>query len=339
MRIAISLPRDGTTDWATTTAYVREDSVWSAEAWGHDGVTPLAYLSAQTETIHLGAGILQVGTRTPALLAMTALGMQSVSSGRFRLGLGTSGPQVIEGWHGIPFSGAVSRMRETIEIVRQATSGARLVHAGRYYTLPLPGGEGRALRSSAPSVAHLPIYIAALGPKSLRMTGELADGWVGSSFVPETADVLLAPVREGAVAAGRPGGAIDIMAGGAVEFTEDISEAEARHARGLAFTLGAMGSVGRNFYNDAFARQGWADDAQAVQRLWQEGKREEARARVPLEMARKVNLLGSEGMIRDRLRIYRDVGVTTFRAGVEGSTDERVKTLERLMELVAEVAP
>ena len=229
-------------------------------------------------------------------------------------------------------------MRETIEIVRKATRGERLVYEGRHYTLPLPGGEGKALRASAPSIAHLPVYIAALGPNSLRMTGELANGWVGTSFVPETADLLLGPLREGAEAAGRAASAIDIMAGGAVEFTAEVEEATARHARGLAFTLGAMGSPRRNFYTDAFVLQGWADDAKAVQRLWLEGKREEARARVPLEMARKVNLLGTDEMVRDRLRVYRAAGVTTLRVGLDGAIDRRVETLGRLMELVSELA-
>ena len=343
MRVSISLPRDGTDDWATTIAYVQEaerlgvHSVWSAEAWGHDGVTPLAFLAAHTSTIKLGTGILQGGTRTPALLAMTAMGMQSISGGRFLLGFGTSGPQVIEGLHGIPFTGAVSRIRETIEIVRKVVSGERVTYQGRHYTLPLPGGEGKALRTSAAGLDHLPIYVASLGPNSLRMTGELADGWLGASFVPETADVFLEPIRDGAAAMGRAFDAIDIQAGGAVEFTDDVDEAAARHARGIAFTLGAMGSPTTNFYNDAFVRQGWADDAKAVQRLWVQGKRDEARARVPVELALKINCLGDDLAVRDRLRVYRDAGVTTFRAGVEGSIDERVETLGRVMALVEEL--
>ena len=210
MRVSIALPRDGTDDWPATIAYVQEaerlgvHSVWSAEGWGHDGVTPLAFLAAHTSTIKLGTGILQGGTRTPALLAMTAMGMQSISGGRFLLGFGTSGPQVIEGFHGIPFTGAVSRIRETIEIVRKVISGERVTYQGRHYTLPLPGGEGKALRTGAAGLDHLPIYVASLGPNSLRMTGELADGWLGASFVPETADVFLDPMRAGAAAAGRP---------------------------------------------------------------------------------------------------------------------------------------
>ena len=343
MRVSIALPRDGTDDWPATIAYVQEaerlgvHSVWSAEGWGHDGVTPLAFLAAHTSTIKLGTGILQGGTRTPALLAMTAMGMQSISGGRFLLGFGTSGPQVIEGFHGIPFTGAVSRIRETIEIVRKVISGERVTYQGRHYTLPLPGGEGKALRTGAAGLDHLPIYVASLGPNSLRMTGELADGWLGASFVPETADVFLDPMRAGAAAAGRPFGDIDIQAGGSVEFTDDVDEAAARHARGIAFTLGAMGSPTTNFYNDAFVRQGWADDAKVVQRLWVEGKRDEARARVPVELALKINCLGDDLAVRDRLRVYRDAGVTTFRAGVEGNIDERVETLGRVMALVEEL--
>ena len=343
MQVSISLPRDGTTDWDSTIAYVQEaerlgvTTVWSAEAWGHDGVTPLAFLAGQTSTIKLGTGILQGGTRTPALLGMTAMGMQSISNGRFLLGFGTSGPQVIEGWHGIPFAGAVSRIRETIEIVRKVVSGERVTYQGRHYTLPRPGGEGKALRTSAQGLAHQPIYVASLGPKSLHMTGELADGWLGTSFVPETADIFLDPMRAGAAAAGRSFDAIDIEAGGAVEFTDDVDEAAARHARGIAFTLGAMGSPSTNFYNDAFVRQGWADEAKAVQRLWVEGKHDEARDRVPVELAHKINCLGTEEMVRDRLRVYRAAGVTTFRAGVDGTINERIETLGRLMRLVGEI--
>jgi len=343
VQVSISLPRDGVNDWATTIAYVQEaerlgvHSVWSAEAWGHDGITPLAFLASHTTSIKLGSGILQAGTRTPALLGMTAMGMQSISNGRFLLGFGTSGPQVIEGWHGVPFKGAVSRMRETIEIVRKVVSGERVHYQGKHFTLPIPGGEGRALRTSAEGLEHQPIYVASLGPNSLRMTGELADGWLGTSFVPETADIFLDPLREGAAAASRSFDEIDIHAGGAVEFTDDVEEAAARHARGIAFTLGAMGSARTNFYNDAFVRQGWADEAKAVQRLWVEGKRDEARDLVPPELALKINLLGTDDMIRDRLRLYRDAGVTTLRAGVDGSIDQRVEILGRLMTLVAEV--
>ena len=317
MRVAVSLQRDGVDDWASAVRFAQEaerlgvNALWSAEAWGHDGITPLAYLAGQTETIQLGTGIMQAGTRTPALVGMTAMSMQSISGGRFRLGLGTSGPQVIEGWHGVPFEGAVSRMGEIVEIVRTVCRGEKLSHSGRHYTLPLPTAEGKAIRSGAPPVDPPPIYLASLGPRSLRLTGAIADGWLGTSFIPETADV----------------------------FTDDPEPVLQSHARGLAFTLGAMGSPTRNFYNDAFCRQGWADTAKEVQRLWIEGKRDEARARVPLELAQKVNCIGDDAAIKERLRIYRDAGVTTLQPSVEGSNvDERVENLERFTRLVDDIS-
>jgi len=195
--IALGLVRE---DWDEATSYVVEAerlgvaSVWSAEAWGYDAVTPLAYLAAKTSRIRLGSGIMQAGTRTPALVAMTAMSLASLSADRFLLGLGVSGPQVIEGWHGIRFERPLQRMREIIEIVRLAASGERLRYKGKVYELPLPGGEGKALRSGAQPMPQVPIYLATLGPKSLEMTGELADGWLGTSFMPER---ILRPYRRG----------------------------------------------------------------------------------------------------------------------------------------------
>ena len=180
------------------------------ESWGFDAITPLAYLSARTTRIGLGTGIVQLGSRSPANLAMTAMSMQSLSDGRFRLGLGTSGPQVIEGWHGVPFSRPIQRTREIIEIVRMVTSGERVAYDGEVYQLPLPDGEGRSIRSSAEPV-HVPIYIAALGPRNLELTGELADGWVGGSFIPETAEVFLKHLRIGAERADRSLSDLDLQ--------------------------------------------------------------------------------------------------------------------------------
>src|SRR5213592_594589 len=185
MNVAISL-RLATEDWEQGSAYVVEaerlgaHSVWTPEAWGHDAVAPLAFLAARTSRILLGTAIMQAGTRTPALIAMTALSLASMSHGRFRLGLGVSGPQVIEGWHGIRFDRPVRRMRETAEIIRRAVRGERLEYSGSIYTLPLPGGEGKALRSVAKAQPGIPIYLATLSPKSLQMTGEIADGWLGT---------------------------------------------------------------------------------------------------------------------------------------------------------------
>ncbi len=340
MRVAISL-RLANDDWARASAWVVEaerlgaDCVWSAEAWGHDAVTPLAYLAARTTRIKLGTGIVQAGTRTPALIAMTAMSLASMSGGRFRLGLGVSGPQVIEGWHGVRFDRPVQRLRETVEIVRRAVRGERLEYTGRVYRLPLPGGEGKALRAAARPQPDIPIYLATLAPRSLEMTGEIADGWLGTSFMPEHARVFFDPIAAGAARAGRTLAALDLQAGGVVAFGDGVERLVAARKPGLAFTLGAMGSRRRNFYNDAFGRAGYADAAAEVQRLWLEGKREEAAARVPDELALKANLLGTEAMVRERLRVYRDAGVTTLR--VEPAADQldaRVATLGRLMDLL-----
>lgn len=344
MKIAIGLHRDHIDDWDSAALYAQQaeklgvDSIWSAEAWGYDGITPLAWLAAKTETIALGTGIIQGGTRTPALVGMTAMSLQSMSGGRFRLGLGTSGPQVVEGWHGVPFAGAVSRLAETAQIVRKVCNGERLVHDGRHYTLPLPGGEGKAIRSGSPPCQPPPIYLASLGPRSLELCGEIADGWLGTSFIPETADIFFDDIRAGAERAGRSIDDIDLEVAAGVVFTDDIERTAKQHARGIAFTLGAMGSAKTNFYNDAFCRQGWADAAKEVQRLWIQGDRDTARDRVPVELALKVNCIGNEQDITDRLRIYRDAGVNTLRAGIEGDTvRDRLQNLERLMHLITQL--
>ena len=313
------------------------DSAWSAEFWGGDALTPLAYLAGQTSTIRLGTGIVQLGARTPAMLAMSALSMQALTGGRFILGIGTSGPQVMEGWHGVRFDRPVQRTRETIDIIRKVSAGERLAYDGKVYTLPLPDGEGRAIRS-AMAPTHIPIYIASLGPANLRLTGELADGWIGNSFFPETADVFFDPMRAGAAAAGRDFNTLDLTVAAGVEFTDDVEEAGRRHAEGYAFTFGAMGSANANFYNDAFARQGFGDDVREVQRLWMAGDQAAARKRVPIEIGLRTNLIGTDDMVRGRLRLYRDAGITTLRPGLAGGDlDARLTTLARLLDLVAEI--
>src|SRR3954451_12914378 len=217
------------------------DSVWVPEFWAFDALTPLGYLAASTTTIRLATGIVQLGARTPAMLAMSALSMQALSGGRFVLGVGTSGPQVMEGWHGVRFNRPVQRTREPIEIIRNVSAGEPLAYDGDIYTLPLPDGEGRAIRSLMPPT-HIPIYVASLGPATLRLTGELADGWIGNSFFPETADVFLDPIRDGAARAGRSLADIDLTVAVGLEFTDNVEEAGRRHAAGYAFTFGAMGS-------------------------------------------------------------------------------------------------
>jgi alkanesulfonate monooxygenase SsuD/methylene tetrahydromethanopterin reductase-like flavin-dependent oxidoreductase (luciferase family) len=205
------------------------------------------------------------------------------------------------------------------------------------YTLPLPGGEGRSLRTQAAPVP-VPVYVASLGPANLRLTGELADGWIGTGFFPETAATFLDPIREGATAAGRDPAALDLTVAVGVELTDDVEEAGRRHAEGYAFTIGAMGSPTRNFYNDAFTRQGYGEDVREVQRLWVAGDRDAARRRVPTAIGLGTNLVGTEDMVRDRLRLHRDAGITTLRAGLPaGGLDARLDQLGRLLELVSAV--
>jgi alkanesulfonate monooxygenase SsuD/methylene tetrahydromethanopterin reductase-like flavin-dependent oxidoreductase (luciferase family) len=288
------------------------DSLWAPEAWAFDAFTPLAFVAAQTETIRLGTAIAQLGARTSAMLAMTALSMQVLSHDRFVLGLGTSGPQVMEGWHGVSFDKPVARTREAIETIRTITAGEKV---------------GKIRSPLAPK--HVPIHVAALGPANLRLTGELADGWIGNSFVPEQAEVFFAPMREG----GRFD-ELELTVAVGVEITDD-PDVGRRHARGYAFTFGAMGSATHNFYVDAFARQGYEDDVRAVQRLWLDGKREEAADRVPEEIGWKTNLLGTPDMIKARLRLYRDAGVHTLRCGLPNERD--LDTLAQLLDLVREV--
>ena len=341
MTLRIGVPATagpGGVDFVREAERLGADSAWTAEFWAGDALTPLAFLAAKTSTIRLGTGIVQLGARTPAMLAMSAQSMQTLSGGRFLLGIGASGPQVMEGWHGVRFDRPVRRTRETIEIIRKVSAGERLAYEGEIYTLPLPGGEGRAIRSLVPP-EHLPIYVASLGPANLRLTGELADGWIGNSFLPETADVFLDPIRAGAAAAGRSLDDLDLTVATGVEFTDDVEEAGRRHADGYAFTIGAMGSATTNFYNEAFARQGFSDDVREVQRLWLAGDREAARRRVPIEIGLGTNLIGTDDLVRERLRRYRDAGITTIRAGFpsDDGLDGRLDALGRLLDLVRDV--
>jgi len=311
------------------------DVAWSAEAWGQDAVTPLAYLAARTERIALGTGIMQISARAPAMTAMTALTLSGLTGGRFLLGLGASGPQVVEGLHGVPFARPVTRMRETVEIVRRAFAGEKLEYAGRAHRLPLPGGQGKALRLALPPDAGIPIYLATRSPRALELTGEIADGWLGTSFTPEHAEAHLAHIRRGAERAGRRLHDIDLCVGGAIGFAEDVEPLVDALRPRMAFTLGAMGSPTTNFYNEAFRRGGFADAAAEVQRLWVSGRRDEAIRHVPDEMVLQTALIGSESSVRERIRLYRDAGVGQLRLDPMGSTPaERLDTLGRAVELV-----
>jgi alkanesulfonate monooxygenase SsuD/methylene tetrahydromethanopterin reductase-like flavin-dependent oxidoreductase (luciferase family) len=242
----------------------------------------------------------------------------------------------MEGWHGVRFRTPVTATRETIDIVRSIARGDRLSYSGRVYRLPLPDGPGRPIRSMMGAV-EVPIYVAALGPRNLELTGELADGWLGNAFMPEHAGAFLDFLLSGAKKGGRTLADLKMVIPVAVEFTDDVDEAARRHARGYAFTIGAMGSKDQNFYNAAFTRQGLGDDVEAVQALWLSGRREEAGDRVPLDLGFKTNLLGPAGTVKERLRLYRDVGITTLQAKLDGDTAHRLDTLEQLIDLVEEV--
>jgi len=219
--------------------------------------------------------------------------------------------------------------------VRMASRGERLSYRGKVYELPLPGGEGKALRTAAKPQPDIPIYLATLSPRSLEMTGEIADGWIGTSFMPEHADIFFGPLAAGATRAGRSFDALDRQAGGFVAFGDDLERLIPPRKPGLAFTLGAMGSRQHNFYNDAYCRAGYAHTAVEVQRLWLEGRRDDAAARVPDELVLQTNLLGTEEMVRDRIQAYRDAGVTTLRVEPDGATlDARLATLGRVVEMV-----
>ncbi len=315
------------------------DSAWSAEAWGYDAIAPLAYLAAKTSRIRLGTGIMQIGSRTPAMIAMTALTVAALSHDRFLLGLGVSGPQVMEGWHGVRFARPLQRTREVIDIVRMIARGERLTYNGELYQLPLPGGEGKALVSDAQPRPNLPIYMATLGPKNLELTGELAGGWIGTSFIPEHARIFFDSIEAGAQRVGRSLADLDLLVhAGTVAFADDLEPLIAPLKVPLAFSLGAMGSRKHNFYNEVFQRAGYAELALRVQDLWLQGQRKAAIALIPDELVLKTNLLGTKEMVRERLRVYQRAGVTTVSVFPGGQTlDERLDRLGQLIDLVNEV--
>ena len=343
MRIAISIGSayyDGA-DWEDTAELVRAadrigvDYAWSAEAWGMETIAPLAYLAPLTERIKLGTGIMQISARTPSMTAMTALTMARLTNDRFCLGLGVSGPQVVEGLHGAAFAHPLGRLREYVAIVKQGLAGERLTFDGRHHVLPRPGGEGKALRLSMPPKPGLPLYLATLGPASLELTGEVADGWLGTSFIPEAAADVVGHIATGAARAGRSLADIDLQVGGAMEVTDDVTRAVDGLRPRMAFTLGAMGSAKTNFYNAAYRRAGWGDVAADVQRLWVSGDRDAATKAVPDEFVLAASLIGTHDMVCDRIRAYAAAGITTLRIEPRGqSLNERIASLEARVDLV-----
>ena len=342
MRIGIGIGSAyyGGEDWEEVTQYTIEadrmgvDFVWSAEAWGMDAIVPLAFLAAKTEKIKLGSGIIQISSRVPSMITMTAQSMARVSDDRFILGLGVSGPQVVEGLHGASFANPVARLKECTDIIRKGLAGEKLEYTGRHYHLPRPGGEGKAIKLSQPK-RIIPIYLATLGPKALELTGRIADGWLGTSFVPEHAHIFLDPLKAGLENSGRTLADLDIQVGGSFELGDNVERMIEERKPAMAFTLGGMGSAKTNFYNDAFRRAGYTDAAIEVQKLWTQGKREDAIKRVPEEMVLKTNLLGTEKMIKERLSAFRKAGVTTLRISTSGKNwKEKTRTLEEATDII-----
>lgn len=348
MRTATTVELSGGADKVTeVTTFVVEaerlglDVCWVAEAWGTDAVSALGYVAALTDRMLLGSGVLQVGTRSPVLLAQTAIALSNLSRGRFALGLGASGPQVIEGLHGVAFDRPLARIAETVDIVRQAFEGGKITHSGKEFQIPRPGGEAVPMRLSTRPEHRIPIYLAALSPAMLRLTGRIADGWLGTSFVPEGAgDAYFSHLDAGLAAAGRVRADIDICQGAEVAFAADEEELRrmvAARKKELAFSLGGMGSSSTNYYNQAYSRQGWTEAAAEVRRRWQRGDRDGAAAVVTDEMVLATTLIGTQEMVAARLAVWRDAGVDTVRLYPAGDTlDAKLATLGRAIELVRE---
>ena len=313
------------------------DSVWAAEAYGSDAATVLAWLAAQTSRIKLGAAIFQMPARSPAMTAMTAATLDQLSGGRMLLGIGTSGPQVAEGWHGQRFGKQLQRTREYVEILRKALARERLVYDGETYQLTLPDGPGKALKLMiAPVQERMPIYIAAIGPKNTQLTGEIADGWLPTFFSPEHVDDSRALLEEGAA---RNGGTLaesfDIAPNVQVVIDDDVDRARDMLRYFIALYVGGMGSRERNFYNQLVQRYGFEDAAKEIQDLYLDGKKDEAAAAIPPELIDMVALVGPREKVRDRLEVYREAGVGSLIVSpVAGEASERKRMLGELAEML-----
>jgi F420-dependent oxidoreductase-like protein len=290
---------------------------WAAEAYGSDAATVLAWVGARTERIGLGSAVFQVPARTPTLTAMTAATLDTLSGGRFRLGLGISGPQVSEGWHGVRFDRPLERTREYVEIVRLALARKEVAYTGEHWTLPLPGGEGKALRLTVRRAREtIPLYLATVGPRNTRLAGEIADGWLGVFFAPEHAAASLDSLREGRRAAGHAGtdplAGFDVAPSVPVSVSDDLDTAADRIRRYAALYIGGMGSRQHNFYHAQATRMGFGPAADQVQDLFLGGNPLEAARAVPRDFIDATSLIGPAQRIADRMHAYAEAGVTTL---------------------------
>jgi F420-dependent oxidoreductase-like protein len=321
------------------------DLVWVAEAYGFDSPSLMGYLAALTETVEIGSAILPIYTRTPTLLAMTAAGIDALSGGRFHLGLGASGPQVIEGWHGIAYDAPLRRTREIAEICRQVWAReAPLVHDGRHYHLPLPPGQGTGLGRALKIIAHpvrprIPIWVASLGEKNVAMTAEVADGWLPILFIPEKAkDVWGASLAEGAAKRDPAMDPLMVSAGGvlAIGEGEEVTRLRELARPMVALYVGGMGAKGRNFYNDLAGRYGYEKEAAEIQDLYLSGKKDEAAALVPQEFLDLTSLAGPRSWVAERIAAMREAGVTHLQVTPIPTGDQTAASLvSEVKELVA----
>src|SRR3954467_1191026 len=316
------------------------DSVWTAEAYGSDAATILGCIAAQTSKIKIGSAIFQMPGRSPAMTAMTAATLDQLSGGRMLLGIGASGPQVSEGWHGVRFRRQLQRTREYVAVVRKALGRERLEFHGETIELPLPDGPGKALKLTiAPVQEGMPIYLAAIGPKNTALAGEVADGWMPTLLSPEHLPMLRASLEEGAARAGRSLDGFDIAPTVNVNITEDdVDGARDAMRPFMALYIGGMGSREKNFYNTLVQRYGFEDAAKKVQDLYLEGRKEEAAAALPTELIDLVSLVGPVDRVRERLRAYKDAGVGTLGVSPMAWTrEERISQLRRIAELAEDV--
>jgi F420-dependent oxidoreductase-like protein len=318
------------------------DIVFVPEAYSYDAVSQLGYLAARTERLQLASGILQIYSRTPTLTAMTAAGLDYVSGGRFVLGIGASGPQVIEGWHGVPYDAPIGRTREIIEICRSVWRRERLEHDGRYYQIPLPPGQGTGLGKPLKLINHpvrdrIPIVVAALGPKNVEMAAELAEGWEPIFYFPEKAAQAWAePLAAGAARRDPALPPLDVIAQAGLAIGEG-PETTGLHDLSrpmLALYIGGMGARGRNFYNDLAVRFGYEQEAAAIQDAYLDGRKDEAAALVPASLLEGTSLIGPRSLVAERVAAMRESGVTTLNvAPLAGTHADRVALIEQIRDL------
>jgi F420-dependent oxidoreductase-like protein len=315
------------------------DTVWVAEAYGFDSPTLMGYLAAKTETLEIGSAILNIYSRTPGALAQTAAGLDNVSGGRAILGLGASGPQVIEGFHGVPYDAPLRRTREVVDIVRMALRRETLTYDGKVFTLPLPADQGLGLGKplkmlTRPERPVVPIYIAALGEKNVRATAEYADGWLPFMFAPEKADAVWGDALRAGTAKRQEGLApLEIAAGGMVAVGDDVKGLLDLARPMFALYIGGMGAKGKNFYNELACRYGFEEEAAKIQELYLGGNKRDAEAVVPLELLEMCNLVGPESYVRERIAAFAEAGVTSLE--VTPVADDPAALVSRLKEWVA----